>query len=225
MAKGKLIALEAGDGSGKATQAQMLYETMKNAGYPVHLISYPAYDSESSALVRMYLRGDFGDKAADVNAYAAATFYAVDRFAAYRTQWRKWYEAGDIIIADRYVDSNAVHQYVKIEDEKKQDDFIVWLWDLEYVKLGLPMADQVIFLDMEPAVAARLVTQRARAEQKDEDIHEADNEYQRRVHDAYADFAQRYGWVRVQCSANGQVRDIDAIHADVVEAARKAIKR
>ena len=225
MAKGKLIVLEAGDGSGKATQAKLLYDTMKKANYPVHLISYPDYDSESSALGRMYLRGDFGHKPEDVNAYEAATFFAVDRLAAYRTKWKKWYDAGDIIIADRYVASNAVHQYVKIPDERKQDDFIVWLWDLELVKFGLPMSDLTVFLDMEPEAAARLIQRRARMEDKEEDIHEVDRKYLEQVHAAYSDFAQRYGWKRVPCSEDGQVRDPAAIHADVLECVQQALKR
>ena len=93
------------------------------------------------------------------------------------------------------------------------------------MKFGLPMPDQVIFLDMDPEIAARLIAQRARAEQKEEDIHELDTDYQRKVHDAYADFAQRYGWARVACSENGLPRDVDAIHADVVEIARQSLKR
>lgn len=225
MAKGKLIVFEAGDGSGKETQVMKVYDRLKDLGYPVHHISYPDYNSESSALVRMYLRGDFGSKATDVNAYAAASFYAVDRYASYATKWKKWYEAGDIILADRYIDSNTVHQSVKIEDEKKQDDFIVWTWDLEYVKFGLPLPDCTIFLDMPSDIAASLIEKRARSERMDEDIHELDKEYLRKVHDAYADFAARYGWKVVTCGGEGNPRTIEDIHEDVFSIVRRIVEQ
>lgn len=145
MTKGKLIIIEAGDGSGKATQTQKLYEHLQADGYKVHKVEFPDYEADSSMLVRMYLNGDFGQHVDDVNAFAASTFFAVDRYASYRMKWKKYYEAGDIILADRYTTSNMVHQAVKITDSAERDAFLDWLWDYEFNKLALPVPDKVVF--------------------------------------------------------------------------------
>ena len=132
MAKGKLFIIEAGDGSGKETQTRLLAERLERDGHSVLPITFPDYAADSSMLVRMYLRGDFGTHADDVNAYAASTFFAVDRYASYRTKWGRDYETGAVILADRYTTSNMVHQAVKIQDDAERDAFLDWLYDLEF---------------------------------------------------------------------------------------------
>ena len=159
---GKLIVIEAGDGSGKATQTALLFKRCSEAGKVVRQISFPDYDSPSSALIKMYLRGDFGFEATSVNAYAASLFYAVDRFASYQKTWRTFLEGGGIVIADRYVTSNMAHQAVKITDAVARKNFLAWLCDLEYEKLALPKPDKVIFLDMPPDAAQKLIAVRNR---------------------------------------------------------------
>ena len=218
MSRGKLIVIEAGDGSGKATQTERLYEHLLRDGRSVRRISFPDYDEESCAPVRMYLRGDFGSHAGDVNAFAASTFYAVDRYASFRRKWQKSYEAGDIILADRYTTSNMVHQAVKMRNEREREEFLDWLWDFEFIKLGLPVPDMVLFLDMEPAVADRLIATRARENSRAADIHEKDRDYLHRCHAAYLTLAEKYHWQRIPCSENGGPRDIDAIHEEVYRA-------
>ena len=212
---GKLIIMEAGDGSGKATQTRELYEHLIRDGYRVHRIEFPDYGSDSSALVRMYLNGSFGEHADDVNAYAASTFFAVDRYASYRMKWKKYYEAGDIILADRYTTSNMVHQAVKLTDTAARDAFLEWLWDFEFCKLGLPVPDLVLFLDMAPAISERLIAMRAKEKCEARDIHERDQAYLRRCHEAYELLAQRYEWKRIACSACGEPRTVADIHQDV----------
>ena len=219
--KGKLIIVEAGDGSGKETQTRALYERLLADGERVRRVSFPDYESDSSALVRMYLGGSFGGHAGDVNAYAASTFYAVDRYASYRMKWKADYEAGDWILADRYTTSNMVHQAVKISDPEERENFLAWLWDFEFGKLGLPVPDLVLFLDMDPAVSNRLIAERSKGTAKERDIHERDTAYLQRCHAAYLELAEAYQWKRIVCSENGQPRDIDAIHRDVYEMVRK----
>ena len=221
--KGKLIIIEAGDGSGKATQTKALYDHLIKDGRTVHRIEFPDYASDSSALVRMYLSGAFGGHADDVNAYAASTFFAVDRYASYRTKWKKWYDAGDIILADRYTTSNMVHQAVKIEDADERETFLAWLWDLEFVKMGLPVPDAVIFLDMDPVVANKLIAARAKESGAKKDIHEKDKGYLAKCHTTYRALAKKYGWATVTCSESGQPRSIDAIHADVYAAVSRTL--
>ena len=110
----------------------------------------------------MYLSGQFGDKPDDVNPYAASSFYAVDRYASYKTKWGSFYEAGGIVIADRYTTSNAVHQCSKLPPEQ-WDDFLRWALDYEYRLLGLPAPDAVVYLQVDPAVSQKLMTGRYHA--------------------------------------------------------------
>ena len=220
MPKGKLFIIEAGDGSGKETQTHLLSERLLHAGHRVIPVSFPDYASESSMLVRMYLRGDFGTQAEDVNAYAAAAFFAVDRYASYRMKWGQAYEHGAIIIADRYTTSNMAHQAVKLTDAGERDAYLDWLYDFEFQKMGLPMPDAVFFLDMEPDAARHLILARARQKGMVPDIHEQDAAYLARTHAAYRMLAARYGWVCIPSSQNGRPLPIEEIHERLYEAVR-----
>ena len=222
MAKGKLITIEAGDGSGKATQTRALMEHLVKDGYRVVKVEYPDYKSDSSALVKMYLGGEFGEHAEDVDAYGASTFFAVDRYASFHLNWKQAYEEGAIILADRYTTSNMVHQAVKLTDPIEREEFLTWLWDFEFGKLKLPVPDVVVYLDMDPEVSDRLINERAahNADRK-KDIHEKDTNYLHRCHDAYNWVAAKYGWKKVVCSVNGQPRSIEEIHKDVYSAVRR----
>ena len=212
MARGKLFIIEAGDGSGKETQTRLLAQRLIREGHRVRAVAFPDYEADASMPVRMYLRGDFGTQADEVNPYAASTFFAVDRYASYRMKWGQDYETGTIILADRYTTSNMVHQAVKIRDAAERDAFLDWLDDFEFNKLGLPVPDAVFFLDMEPCAAERLLTARAQAKGETPDIHERDADYLRRTHDAYVLLTARCGWVRIPSSADGVPLPIEEIH-------------
>lgn len=196
--KGMLIVFEGIDGSGKATQAALLEQELRTEGRNVLHISFPDYKSESSALVRMYLSGDFGADPSSVNPYAASLFFAMDRFASFRMHWKSFYEKGGIVIADRYTTSNMVHQMTKYDSEEERKAFLNWLEDMEYEKLELPRPDVVILLDMPLQQSEELVRKRAEAGGS-MDIHEQHIEYLRRCHDAYQMLAARYGWTRISC--------------------------
>ena len=212
MARGKLFIIEAGDGSGKETQTRLLTQRLIREGHRVRAVTFPDYAADASMPVRMYLRGDFGTQANEVNPYAASTFFAVDRYASYRMKWGEDYAAGTIILADRYTTSNMVHQAVKIGDAAERDAFLDWLYDFEFNKLGLPVPDAVFFLDMEPCAAEHLIAMRAKEKGAAPDIHERDAAYLERAHAAYVLLAERYGWVRIASSADGVPLPIEAIH-------------
>ncbi len=181
---GKLIAIDGLDGSGKHTQCELLYETLKEQGKKVRLISFPNYDSDSSSLVKMYLHGDFGTNPDDVNPYASSTFYAVDRYADYKMNWKDFYEEEDsVIIADRYTTANAVHQLAKL-DHDYWEPFLTWLFDFEYNKMGIPKPDLVLFLEMKPEISQRLVKERAKETGREVDIHEINTDYINRCYNA-----------------------------------------
>lgn len=215
---GKLIVLEGIDGSGKATQSALLVKALQQEGRKVMKISFPDYDSPSSALVKLYLDGAFGPDPSDVNPYAASLFYAVDRFASYRMKWKPFYENGGIVIADRYVTSNMVHQMTKYDDGAERDHFLSWLEDTEYGKLELPRPDRVILLDVPLAISEALVAERAR-KGGSMDIHEQHREYLRRCHDACRYLSRRYGWMTIACAEEGRLRPAASIQKDVKNAA------
>lgn len=220
--KGTLIVLEGIDGSGKETQASLLEKKLKEKGREVMHISFPDYKSPSSALVKMYLKGDFGKNPEDVNPYAASLFYAVDRFASYRMKWKDFYQKGGIIIADRYTTSNMVHQMTKYEDKKVRKDFLAWLEKTEYEELELPVPDLVILLDIPLAVSENLVKERAR-QGGSMDIHEQHLDYLRKCHDAYQELVSLYGWKRIPCTKEGKLRTIEDIGKDVEKAAAEVM--
>lgn len=220
--KGTLIVLEGIDGSGKETQASLLEKKLKEKGRKVMHISFPDYESPSSALVKMYLKGDFGKIPEDVNPYAASLFYAVDRFASYRMKWKDFYQNGGIIIADRYTTSNMVHQMTKYEDKKARKDFLSWLEKTEYEELELPVPDLVILLDIPLRVSENLVKERAR-QGGSMDIHEQHLDYLRKCHDAYQELVNLYGWKRIPCTEEGKLRTIEDIGKDVEKAAAEVM--
>ena len=222
MSKGRLIVLEGLDGSGKATQAKLLAASLAAKGLPVREITFPNYASDSSALVRMYLAGRFGEKPDDVNAYAASSFYAVDRYAGYKSDWGRFYEEGGILIADRYTTSNAVHQCSKLPPEQ-WEGFLHWLFDYEFRLLGLPAPDCVIYLQVDPAVSQRLMTERYHGDESRKDVHEKDTEYLARSRRAAEFCAQHLGWHTVRCCVGGALRSIEEIQKEVGGLAISAI--
>ena len=211
---GKLIVIEGLDGSGKATQAQLLAKTLRERGETVREVSFPNYGSPSSALVKMYLSGAFGAQPDDVNAYAAASFYAVDRYAGFKEDWQADYEKG-LVIADRYTTSNAIHQCSKL-DAALWDSYLEWLFDYEYNKLGIPAPDCVIYLRVDPAVSQKLLAKRYEGHMEREDIHEKDREYLARCQRAAAYCAERLGWRTIECTKNGGMRPVEDIHREIL---------
>ena len=220
--KGKLIVIEGIDGSGKSAHYRRICEHLEADGIVYNHIVFPRYDKESSALIRMYLGGEFGTNPADVNAYTSSTFFAVDRFAAYRTDWGKIYNNGGFILSDRYTTSNAVHQGAKLPDEELEEYF-KWLYDLEYVKMGLPIPDLVIYLDVDIETSLARMKHRQEKTNTTADIHEKDIAYLKnclRVADRAADY---YGWTRIPYMKDGQERSIEEKHEEIYKIIKGAL--
>lgn len=213
---GKLIVFEGTDGSGKSTQFHLACQALKAAGREFRTCRYPQYAEESSALVRMYLGGQFGSRPSDVNAYAASSFYAVDRYAGYKQHWGNFYENGGIMVLDRYTTSNAVHQASKMAPGDR-DAFFHWLADFEYRDLGLPQPDLVFWLDMPIELTVSNLRRRENDTHTTADIHEVDTAYLRACHDAAAQAAAFYGWQRIACADEaGSLRTIEDIHQEIM---------
>jgi dTMP kinase len=224
--KGKLIIIEGVDSSGKATHTKMLYERLVSENIKVKKVEFPNYSSDSSALVKMYLNGDFGDKPEDVNPYASSMFFAIDRFASFKTIWKDFYDDGGIVISDRYTMSNMIHQAAKEKDAEKKKAFLEWLWDLEFNKLGIPVPDCVIFLDMPPKYAMSLMKDRKNkiTGQDEKDIHENDFEYLLESYENACGIAKVYNWNHVYCVKDEKIRNIADIHKDIYSIVMQAIK-
>ena len=186
---GKLIVLEGTDGSGKSTQFRLLTARLKQEQRDFRELVFPQYSEPSSALIRMYLDGEFGTHPSDVNAYAASVFFAVDRYASFKKVWGDYYRQGGLIVSDRYTTSNAVHQTSK-EPEASRPAFLEWLYDLEYNRMGLPRPDLV-------------------------DIHEQDAAYLATCREIGRAAAKFYGWTVIDCVKNGRMRTIEDIHEEI----------
>ena len=213
---GKLIVIEGLDGCGKSTQLELLPKALKEKGIKCKSVSFPQYESDSSALVKMYLSGRFGNKPGDVNAYAASVFYTVDRYASYKENWGEFYQKGGTVVSGRYTTSNAIHQTSKLP-RNEWEDFLNWLYDFEYNKIGIPKPDKVIFLDMPVEVSQKLLSNRYEGDEDKKDIHESDIEYLNNCRKAAKFTADYSGWKTISCAKDGEPRLIEDIAADILE--------
>lgn len=213
---GRLISVEGLDGSGKATQTGLLEKVLLQCGIPLRRVSFPEYGEPSSAPVKMYLNGEFGKNPNDVNAYAASTFFAVDRYASFRKRWKKDYDGGALILADRYTTSNMVYQLPKLPREE-WDGFLSWLQDFEYAKLGIPQPDLTVYLDMPTEISQELLDKRYRRNGGEKDIHESNTAYLSACRQSAAFTADRLGWSVVSCAENGAPKSVEKIHAEILK--------
>ena len=211
---GKLIVIEGTDGSGKSTQFRLLTQRVAGEGREFRKLVFPQYQEESSALIRMYLEGQFGASPSDVNAYAASAFYAVDRYASYKKVWGEWYELGGLVLSDRYTTSNAVHQASK-EPEENRGEFLRWLYEFEYDKLGLPRPDLTIYLDVPTEYTEQLMRTREAATGTCADIHEQDLSYLATCRKMGRTAAEFYNWTVIDCVRDGAMRSIEDIHEEI----------
>ena len=223
---GKLFAIDGTDGCGKQTQFEKLCERLTAEKIDFKTVSFPNYESDSSSLVKMYLAGEFGKNATDVNAYIASTFYAADRYATFKiNKLDKYYNDGGIILADRYTTANMVHQAGKIDDPVERQKFLDWLWDFEFNLYGLPIPTKVFFLNMPTEYSAQLIKDRENkiTHQSEKDIHEKDNEYLIKSYNASCSLAKQYNWCEIKCVKDNTIRSIEDIHNEIYNEIAKYI--
>ncbi len=219
--KGIIISIEGTDGAGKHTQQQLLLKDLKEQGFSVLDQSFPHYDSDSSAPVKMYLAGEFGKDSNSLNAYQASVLYAVDRMCTYQKDLKSHYENGGILLFDRYVQSNFIHQCSKIDDMEEKLKFIKWEEELEYDTLGLPKPDLIFFIEMPVEKSIELA--HARVDYKNgqtKDIHEEDTEYLSKSYNNGLNLAKTLGWNIIHCvDEENNLKTIDAIHEEIMQIA------
>lgn len=220
---GKLIVFEGTDGSGKSTQFSLLTKRLQNEGTDFRTIVFPQYSEQSSALIRMYLGGEFGQSPSDVNAYVASTFYAVDRYASFRKVWGSYYQQGGLVLSDRYTTSNAVHQASKEPDETR-GEFFRWLYELEFDHMELPRPDLVLYLDVPTEITERLMRKREEISHTNADIHEQNMDYLRLCRKTGLEAASYYGWTVIHCEKDGEMRSIEDIHEEVYSLVKQCLE-
>ena len=221
--KGRLIALEGIDGSGKATQTALLEKMLRGSGERVHVVSFPRYEqSLFGAEVRRFLQGDFGTMES-IHPKLAALLYAGDRFE-YRSQLWEALKAGQVVVCDRYVPSNMVHQACKLP-LAEQDQFADFVARLEYSLYALPRPDLVLFLDTPPELSTALLQKRWREAggAAQPDLQERDGAYQRKVHGCYGRFAARHSWERIVCHQDSRLLSPQEIGEKVARAAKRVL--
>ncbi|MFI3202368.1 MAG: thymidylate kinase [Eubacteriales bacterium] len=223
--QGKLFVIEGTDGSGKETQSKKLKERLDKLGIKYKDSRFPNYESESSALVKMYLAGEFGSDAKAISPYIASTFYAVDRYATFKKDFEEFYNGGGILLLDRYTTANMVHQAGKIEDKQERAKFIEWLEDLEFNIYSLPKPNKVIFLNMPIEKSLELTEKRANkiTGEQTKDIHENDVGHLKDAYLAACELAKEKDWLEVSCVENGKLRTIEEIHEEIFEEIKKHI--
>ncbi|MDE7243899.1 MAG: thymidylate kinase [Oscillospiraceae bacterium] len=216
MSRGKLIVFEGADGAGKATQTRLMAQRLQQEGVPFREIDFPRYGNPFAEPARLYLNGSLGSNPGDVSAYGASVLYAVDRYASYREDWGTAYEAGTLILANRYTTSNAVHQSSKLPPEEREE-YLTWLFDLEYGRLGLPEPDLVVYLDLPSELSERLLRQRQAATGTKADIHERDAAYLRRCRASARELARTLHWQVISCACGSELQSPEEIHQEVWE--------
>lgn len=214
---GKLFVIDGTDGSGKQTQSSLLKERLKKEGIDFRAVSFPNYDSPSSALVKMYLEGEFGENAQEISPYIASTFYAADRYATFKTEFEEYYNNGGIIIADRYTTSNMIHQAGKIKDDKEREKFLNWLWDFEFNLYGLPIPTEVIFLNMPLDYSKKLMENRENkiTHEAKKDIHESSKEHLQSAYNEACKLAKKYNWYEIKCVKEDKIRTVEDINDEI----------
>ena len=214
---GKLIVIDGTDGSGKQTQMELLENKLKQSNIDYRKVSFPNYDSASSALVKMYLSGEFGNDAKKVSPYIASTFYAADRYATYKKDLEEYFENDGLILADRYTTANMVHQAGKIKDKEERKKFLDWLWDLEFNIYKIPIPTKVFFLNMPPEYSLKLIEDRKNKfdEKAVKDIHESDRKHLQESYEAACELAKEYNWSEIKCIKDNEVRTREEIGDEI----------
>lgn len=212
---GKLVVIEgACDGIGKTTQFNLLKEHLKDDGKIVVNHHFPSYNTAQGTLVEKYLNGELGNPSED-SSYYVASLYAVDRAVTWYTKLKEEYDKGNIVLLDRYTTSTLIYQSAMIEDIEKKKEFINFVMDHEYNKIGIKKPDNVIFLTAPYDLVTNLREKRTENEGLENDIHESNREFMKKVYDNALFVANYLSWDIIECSKDGKMREKEDIHNEI----------
>lgn len=225
--KGKLVVIDGTDGSGKGTQTELLLKYLDEQKIKNKYIDFPRYyTSFHGKMVGRLMAGEFGSKDS-ASPYLSSLFYALDRLTA-RDEIIDWLEEGNTIVANRYTTSSLAFQTARVP-KAQREEFLQWLYEMEYKEHKLPKEDLVVFLYVPVEISQKLIEQKAgtagRRYIKDgkKDINEADIEYQKEVLKLYLELAKRYKhWEVIRCvDSKGKLLSIEKVHAKILVALKK----
>lgn len=218
------IVIDGLDGCGKATQTELLKQHFEKLGYTVVKLSFPDYESNSSAPLRMYLNGEIGTDASKLNPYMCSTFFAVDRFIQFKQRYEQYFKMDDnaVILADRYVASNIILQGGKISDVKERQAFIDWAYDFECRLCGLPVEELTVVLTIPPSISQKLLENRYNGDNTKKDIHESSLEYQNECYNRLEDSISylnsiNHNWKEFSCTSNCDLMSVEDIQAELIK--------
>lgn len=215
---GKLIVIDATDGCGKTTQFNKLIERLVVEGYEPETFKFPQYqNNQFGNLVACFLRGDFGDPT-QMNPYLSSVLYAADRFESKKII-EKWLAQNKIVVLDRYVSANQIHQGCKIADNEKREIFLKWLDKIEHGVFGIPRPDTIIYLDVRAETSNKIMRQRGKL-----DKNESNLEYQKQSREQSLRLvSQMNNWERIICEEDGRLLPVDTIHKKIWAAVKKMV--
>ena len=215
MSNGKIIVMEgACDGVGKSTQSALLKQRLEENKIDVVKHHFPSYDLPQGKLVSNYLNGDYGTPK-EISPYLVNSLYAIDRAITWNTYLKKLYEEGSYILLDRYTTSSLIYQTANMENNETKKDFIKYVLDYEYNKLGLKEPDQVLFLYGPYEVFEKLRHARKENEGIQNDIHEREDSFMKKVYNNAMFIAEYLNWDMIDCVKNNEMDTIENIHNKV----------
>jgi len=224
MKKSKIIVIDGGDNVGKATQADLLLRRLSDDGVAAGKMDFPQYNKNTYGhLIKECLDSQHGDFIA-LDPKIAATLYAVDRYES-KPEIDKWLDEGKIIVLDRYVSANMLHQGSKIEDPDKREEFLNWLDHVEYEIFDLPRPDLTIYLNVPPDESEKLLEYVVGMGGKVIDAAESDRMHQAKVA-ACAEYlsTSRDRWETVECMIDGNLRTREDIHEEIYKIVAEQLK-
>jgi dTMP kinase len=221
MKKGRLIVIDGSDGAGKATQTKLLVKALRTSGKKVRTLDFPQYEKNFfGSFVGECITGEYGDFLT-LDPHITSVIYAADRFESSK-KIKKWIDNGDIVVLDRYVSANQIHQGGKIFDPQERKTFLLWLDRMEYGIFKLPRPDLVLYLDVPIATSIGLL-QKSQLKKKyikegKKDLVEQSREYLENSRRSALWLARNHkNWVRIQCVQKGRLRSIKSIHEEIIQ--------
>lgn len=230
--KGKLIVIDGTDGSGKATQVDLLVEHLKKDGHKVKIVDFPDYYSNFFGKFIGHCLSEQYYNFVKVHPKIASVLYAADRFES-KNKIEKWLEEGNIVIANRYASANQIHQGGKITNTKKRAAFLEWLAEMEYEVFKIPRPNAVFYLSVPIPIVLKLIAERngnsergylGKKKSQKEDVHEKDVKFLENSRKSALWLAKtQKGWIKIECVKNGILDTRENIHNEIYEKIKKIL--
>ncbi|HEV7424528.1 MAG TPA: thymidylate kinase [Candidatus Paceibacterota bacterium] len=227
---GKLIVIDGADGSGKATQVELLHKRLKKEGHIVKIIDFPEYYKNFFGKFIGHCLSEQYYNWLNIHPKIASMAYAADRWES-SAEVREWLKKGHIVLANRYVSANQIHQGGKIANNKKRADFIKWLDEMEYEVFKIPRPDITLYLDLPTKIVLKLLQHRNSSKMKraylknKKDVHEMDINFLLNSRKSALKLVKEIkNFIKIDCTEKGIIKTRENIHQEIYEKVKKIIK-